>query len=228
MFRFFTLAGFYLIFGIGAVVAQTVSPKEKTSTESVTPSKKINSRPPAVAPAEPFEKASVETMKTQCVRLDSEAGIIEVELFPESAPESVRNFLNLAALGAFDTTTFSRVVPNFVVQGGNISTRETLTPELTKRARRMIPDEPSQIRHERGILSMARSDAPNTATSHFFILVSDAANLDGKFAAFGRVISGMDVADKINKMSVIEDKPEKPVRIRKAFIYKCPPLADNN
>ncbi len=89
-------------------------------------------------------------------------------MYPESAPESVRNFLNLAAIGAFDTTTFGRVVPGFVIQGGNIWSREAgVSRELSTRARRTIPDEPNKILHERGIVSMARTDDPNTATTSF-------------------------------------------------------------
>jgi peptidyl-prolyl cis-trans isomerase B (cyclophilin B) len=161
-------------------------------------------------------------MAAQCVKFETEAGIIELEMFPESAPETVRNFLNLVAKGVFDTTAFSRVVPNFVVQGGNISTREKITTELYNRARKTIPDEPSLIKHGRGILSMARSDEPNSATTHFFILVREASELDGKFAAFGRVTSGMEVVDSINKMRVEGDKPIKPVRLTRAALFRCP------
>lgn len=111
--------------------------------------KKANQRP-VVEPskAEPFDKATVETMAKQCVKFETEAGNIEMEMFPESAPESVRSFLNLTATGAFDTTTFSRVVPDFIVQGGDLYTRrEKMTPELGNRARKTLPDEPSQIKH---------------------------------------------------------------------------------
>ena len=131
--------------------------------------KKINARPtptPLVS-AEQFDKADVKTMAAQCVRFDTEAGLIEAEMFPESAPETVRNFLNLTAIGAFDTTTFSRVVPGFVIQGGNLWSGEKMTAALGKRARRTIPDEPNKILHQRGILSMARSDQPNSATTTF-------------------------------------------------------------
>ncbi len=131
---------------------------------------KINSRPapkPAVVKGEPFDKADVKTMAAQCVALDTEAGLIELEMFPESASESVRNFLNLSATGLFDTTTFSRVVPGFVIQGGNIWTREKMTAQIDQRARRTIPDEPNKILHERGILSMARPTEPNGATTNF-------------------------------------------------------------
>lgn len=185
--------------------------------------KKTNSRPAVPTPkAESFDKTTVAEMATRCVKLETEAGDIELEMFPESAPETVRNFLNLVAAGAYDTTTFSRVVPNFVIQGGNLSTREKITPELAARSRRTIPDEPSQIKHERGILSMARPDTPNGATTHFFILVGKAESLDGTFAAFGRVTKGMEIIDAINKMPVEGDKPVKPVRLKRASIAPCP------
>jgi peptidyl-prolyl cis-trans isomerase B (cyclophilin B) len=145
-----------------------------------------------------------------------------MEMFSEQAPESVRNFLNLAATGALDTTTFSRVVPGFVIQGGNLYSREgKMTAALGQRARKTIPDEPNKILHERGIVSMARPEEPNQATTNFFILVSSASYLDGKFAAFGRVTKGMDVVDAINKASVTDEKPEKPVRIKKATAAAC-------
>lgn len=184
--------------------------------------KKTNERPAVVSTGEPFEKADVKTMAAQCVKFDTETGVIEMEMFPESAPESVRNFLNLVSIGALDTTVFSRVVPNFVIQGGDLYSREgKVTYEIGTRARKTIPDEPNQIRHERGILSMARSDEPNAATTHFFILVSSAPTLDGKFAAFGRVTKGMETVDAINKAAVTGDKPEKPVRIKKASVAHC-------
>ncbi|HLL99671.1 MAG TPA: peptidylprolyl isomerase [Pyrinomonadaceae bacterium] len=218
-----TLIVFCLIVSVAAASAQ----QKKTTGADAKPAsqtpKKSNQRPAAKTPkGEPFDKASVETMAAQCVRLETEAGVIELEMFPESAPESVRNFLNLAATGAFDTTAFSRVVPKFVIQGGNLSTREKITPELAARSRRTIPDEPSQIKHERGVLSMARPEEPNSASTHFFILVSNAPSLDGKFAAFGRVTQGMEVVDAINKMPVENEKPAKPVRVTRATVAPCP------
>lgn len=194
------------------------------SAQNKTP-KKSNQRPAAPAKAlraEPFDKATVEIMAAQCVSLDTEAGMISLEMFPESAPESVRNFLNLAATKAFDMTTFSRVVPNFIIQGGDLSTGEKWTSELAKRAARNVPDEPSQIKHERGIVSMARASEPNSATTNFFILVGTGSHLDGTFAAFGRVTSGMEIVDAINKMPVEAEKPSKPVRIKRAIVAACP------
>jgi peptidyl-prolyl cis-trans isomerase B (cyclophilin B) len=89
------------------------------------------------------------------------------------------------------------------------------------KGRRTLPDEPSKILHERGILSMARGEEANTATTSFFILVNSATHLDGKFAAFGRVTKGMEVVDAINKGPVNDEKPEKPVRIKKAVVASC-------
>ena len=151
--------------------------------------KKANARPADVAsaPREPFDGAPLEKMTGQCVTLDTEAGAIVIEMMPEVAPEAVRNFLNLSATGALDTTTFSRVVKDFVIQGGNLFTSEKWGVELAKRMARKLPDEPSDVKHVRGIVSMARTEEPNSATTHFFILVGEGHHLDGKFAAFGRV-----------------------------------------
>lgn len=196
-----------------AAAAQNVPPK---ANPRPTPTPEVKT--------EPFDKADVATMARQCVTLDTEAGVIEMELFPESAPESVRNFLNLTATGLFDGTSFSRVVPGFVIQGGNMWSREggKVSRAIGERALRTLPDEPSKILHERGIVSMARPDEPNKATTDFFILVGAAPYLDGKFAAFGRVTKGMEVVDAINKAPVTDEKPEKPVRVRKATAAACP------
>lgn len=131
--------------------------------------------------------------------------------------------MNLAASGLFDGTSFSRVVPGFVIQGGNMWSREggTVSRVIAERAQRTVPDEPNKIPHERGILSLARPDEPNKATSDFFILVAPASYLNGKFAAFGRVTKGMEVVDAINKVPVVDEKPEKPVRLRKATVAAC-------
>jgi len=107
------------------------------------PPKKANARTETAqtenAP-EPFDGASVEKMAAQCVTLETDLGAIEMAMMPEVAPESVRNFLNLSATGALDTTTFSRVVKGFVIQGGNLSTSEKWGAELAKRMSRHLPD----------------------------------------------------------------------------------------
>lgn len=224
----------FIIIGLFAPVAllnaQQKTPDEKSNQPAAKSSKKTNSRPAAGASktrasksaAEPFADATVEAMAAQCVKFETEAGVIEMEMFPESAPESVRGFLNLAATGALDTTTFSRIVPGFIIQGGDLFTRQKMTPELDKRARRNVRDEPSLIKHERGIVSMARGAEANSATTNFFILVGAAAHLDGTFAAFGRVARGMETVETINKMPVAGEKPAKPVHITRATVAACP------
>ena len=212
----FLIAAFFVPLFATFALAQQASPMLPPKANArPTPAPEIKS--------EPFEKADVKTMAAQCVTIDSEAGLIEIELFPESAPESVRNFLNITAMGYYDGTSFSRVVPGFVVQGGNMWSREggKVLRSVGERALRTIPDEPSKILHERGIVSMARPDEPNKATTDFFILVKDSPFLDGKFAAFGRVTKGMEVVDAINKMPVVDEKPEKPVRVRKMTNATC-------
>ncbi len=199
--------------------------QEAAPKQDEPPAVKKNARPEVEAQAtpEPFDKLTPEQMAGHCVSLDTEAGAIVVELLPEAAPESARNFLNLAAAGAFDTTTFSRVVRDFVVQGGNVTTREKATPELLRRAARKVPDEPNAVKHLRGVVSLARPAEPNAATSHFFILLNDAPHLDGTFAAFGRVTSGMETVDKIAAGELEGEKPKSPVRIRRVAVGRCAP-----
>jgi peptidyl-prolyl cis-trans isomerase B (cyclophilin B) len=188
------------------------------------PAQKANPRDAAAPPekvAEPFDGASVEKLAAQCVTLETELGAIEIAMMPEVAPEAVRNFLNLAATGALDTTTFSRVVKGFVIQGGNLSTSEKWSVELQKRMQRKLPDEPGIVKHVRGIVSMARTDEPNSATTHFFILVGPGSHLDGKFSAFGTVTKGIEVADAINQAPAPGEKPDKPVKINRAVVSPC-------
>jgi len=189
----------------------------------IEPPKKANARTTVEAPpaAEPFDGALVEKMAAQCVTLETELGAIDIAMMPEVAPESVRNFLNLSATGALDTTTFSRVVKGFVIQGGNLQTSEKWSAELSKRMARRLPDEPGLVKHVRGIVSMARTDEPNSATTHFFILVGTGQHLDSKFAAFGTVTRGMEVVDAINQAPAENEKPEKPVKINRAVVMPC-------
>jgi peptidyl-prolyl cis-trans isomerase B (cyclophilin B) len=203
---------------VGASLAHAQNPAP--STENL---KKANTRP-AEAPApvrDPFEGATVEKMTGQCVNLETESGEIVIEMLPAKAPETVRAFLNLAAIGALDTTVFSRVVKGFVIQGGNLSTSENWNAQLAERMARHLPDEPSDVKHVRGIVSMARGDEPNSATTHFFILVGEGPHLDGKFTAFGRVLSGLEAVDAINHAPAEGEKPVVPVRIKHAGVAQC-------
>lgn len=205
---------FLIVFAACVANAQSGEPEE--------PAKKANARTttPAVV-AEPFDGATVEKMASQCVMLETELGAIDIAFMPEVAPEAVRNFLNLSATGALDTTTFSRTVKNFVIQGGNLQTSEKWSAELAKRMTRKLPDEIGLVKHVRGIVSMARTDEPNSATTHFFILVGPGPHLDSKFSAFGTVTKGIEVADAINQAPAEGEKPEKPVKINRAVVMPC-------
>jgi peptidyl-prolyl cis-trans isomerase B (cyclophilin B) len=214
--QFAVAAAIWLALGATLVSAQNPAPNTETL-------KKANARPAAEVTApksDPFDGATVEKM-SQCVTLETERGTIVIEMLPATAPETVRSFLNLAATGALDTTTFSRVVKGFVIQGGNLSTSEKWNAELAERMSRHLPDEPNHVNHVRGIVSMARGEEPNSATTHFFILVGDGPHLDGKFAAFGRVLTGIEVADAINHAPAEDEKPVVPVRIKHAGVASC-------
>jgi peptidyl-prolyl cis-trans isomerase B (cyclophilin B) len=207
-------------------LASSVFAQQTPEPKLEPPPAKKNARPANEAEAaEPFDKMTPEQMAGRCVTLESEAGDILIEILSEAAPESARNFLNLVSIGALDTTTFSRVVKDFVVQGGNVATRETLTPELIRRASRKVPDEPNPVKHLRGVVSLARPAEANAATTHFFILLNESPHLDGTFAAFGRVRSGIEVVDKIAAGELDGEKPKHPVRIRRATVALCQPPA---
>jgi peptidyl-prolyl cis-trans isomerase B (cyclophilin B) len=219
MVRLFLAACGVVLF-VATASAQVAPPSSPPPPEAA---RKANARPDDVPRSvpEPFDGASTDKMASQCVTLETEAGSIEIEMMPEVAPESVRNFLNLSATGALDTTTFSRVVKGFVIQGGNLATSEKWGVELSKRAARRLPDEPGIVKHVRGIVSMARTDEPNSASTHFFILVGEGQHLNSKFAAFGRVRKGIEVADAINGAEAEGEKPAKPVRINRALVAPC-------
>jgi len=132
--------------------------------------------------------------------LKTSLGDIEIEFFPAKAPGHVKNFLDLARKGVYDGTTFHRVIPGFMIQGGDPNTRD---PEGSRGAHGAggpgytIKAEFNDTSHKRGIVSMARAQDPNSAGSQFFIVVKDSNFLDGNYTAFGQVVRGMDVADKI-------------------------------
>ncbi len=210
------LAVVIALFSVGLAAGQNPVPNTETM-------KKANARPSegTKVKSDPFDGASIEKMTGQCVTLQTEQGAIVIEMLPAKAPETARSFLNLAASGALDSTTFSRTVPGFVIQGGNLSTSENWSAELAARMLKHLPDEPSDLKHVRGIVSMARSSEPNSATTHFFILVGDGSNLDGQFSAFGRVLRGIEVADAINRAPADGEKPSVPVRITRAEVAPC-------
>jgi peptidyl-prolyl cis-trans isomerase B (cyclophilin B) len=219
------LALFYSLSGFSQTNSKAPGKGTISEKQSAAP-KKANERtsspePSPVKKAEPFDSATPDEMNQQCVTLQTDAGDIGIEVEGKAAPETVRNFLNLSATGAFDETTFSRVVPKFVIQGGNLATGQKWTVDRARRGSKTVPDKPNYIKHVRGVVSLARPDEPNQGSTHFFILVGDAPALDGKFAAFGKVISGLEVVDAINSAPVEGEKPLTPVVIKHAVVGQC-------
>ena len=146
-------------------------------------------------------------------------GKIELELYPEHAPKTVANFEKLVKEGFYDGLTFHRVIPGFMIQGGDPlgngmgGSENKIVGEFRSNGHQ------NPIRHTRGVISMARAFDKNSASSQFFIMHADAPHLDGQYAAFGKVVSGIEVVDEIAAIPTdYSDRPKIAVRIKKAYI----------
>ena len=145
-----------------------------------------------------FSKQEIERMKQTTAVLQTKFGEITLKFFPEVAPKHVNSFIELANSGFYDGTTFHRVVPGFVIQGGDPNSKsEDRSKHGTGGPGYNLEAEFSNLPHKRGTLSMARAAHPDSAGSQFFICVADAAFLDGQYTVFGEVTEGMDVVDEI-------------------------------
>ena len=147
-------------------------------------------------------------------------GKIELELYPEFAPETVKNFEKLVSEGFYDGLTFHRVIPGFMIQGGDPLGNGMGGAEKKIKGEFAINGfKQNTLKHTRGVLSMARAFDPNSASSQFFIMHADAPHLDGSYAAFGKVVSGIEVVDEIAAIPTdYSDRPKIAVRIKKAYI----------
>jgi cyclophilin family peptidyl-prolyl cis-trans isomerase len=153
---------------------------------------------PAAQPVGFADPAPLPGPREEAVLEIRDLGEIRVELLADKAPKTVEHFKRLAASGFFDGTTFHRVIPDFMIQGGDPNTRDRDPRNDGKGGPgQNIPDEPSDVSHARGVVSIANRGRPNTGGSQFFIVVSNSPHLDGKYSAFGRVSAGMEIADKI-------------------------------
>lgn len=136
--------------------------------------------------------------------------VFYVELYPDVAPNTVNNFISLVKKGFYNGLCFHRVIEGFMIQGGDPKGNGTGGPGYTIRGEFSKNGFKNDLKHKRGVISMARSIMPNSAGSQFFIMHADAPHLDGQYAAFGQVIDGMDVIDKIAEVNV--DYNDKPLR----------------
>ena len=144
---------------------------------------------------------------------------IEIELYPDIAPISCENFEKLVKDGFYDGLTFHRVIPGFMIQGGCPLGTGTGGPGWTIKGEFASNGVKNDLKHTRGVLSMARSMMPNSAGSQFFIMHEDAPHLDGQYAAFGKVVSGMEAVDEIAATETdANDKPRTPQRMKRVYI----------
>jgi len=220
-----SLSGKYTVFGrvsegmdVVQAISETPATPEGLTTERVEiVSVEIRDAPPPEP--EPFSTETPETLAAYRAVLETSAGPITIEFMPAKAPEHVRAFLRLASAGVLDGTSFHRVVKGFVVQTGFLSTRGPLTDKQQKLVRPLQP-EFNDVKHTRGIVSMARGDDPASATTSFFIVTGDASSLDGKYTVFGRVVDGLSVVDTIEQTPVQGDAPVTRIELKQVRVIK--------
>lgn len=169
-----------------------------------------------------FTKEEIKKMADTKAIIETKFGNVEIKFFPDVAPNHVNNFIELAKKGFYDGTTFHRVIPGFMIQGGDPNSKN---PDKSKHGiggpGHTVKAEFSNKPHKRGILSMARAANPDSAGSQFFICVADAPFLDRQYTVFGEVASGMEVADKIvNQPRDRADNPNERVEMKVRIVEK--------
>ena len=159
-------------------------------------------------------------MANPIVRITMDSGkTIRLELYPEIAPVTVENFLDLVKKGFYNGLTFHRIIPGFMIQGGDPSGNGTGGPGYKIKGEFRSNGVKNDLKHERGVISMARAFDPNSAGSQFFIMHEDAPHLDGEYAAFGKVIAGLDTVDEIASVETgFQDAPVNKVIMEKVEI----------
>ncbi|HXG90124.1 MAG TPA: peptidylprolyl isomerase [Vicinamibacterales bacterium] len=174
---------------------------------------------PAPVP-EPFATDPVSALSQYRAVLETSLGEVTIEFTPDKAPEHVRNFLRLAGAGVYDGTTFHRVVKGFVVQTGHMPTRREPLAEHQQKFVRDLKAEFNDQPHDLGTVSMARLADPDTANTSFFIVTARAQMLDNKYTVFGRVVSGLDVVQKIEAAAVNGESPVDRIELRRVRVER--------
>jgi peptidyl-prolyl cis-trans isomerase B (cyclophilin B) len=188
----------------GGTVAPASKPEEKPKTEAA-----------PVDPKAPYKSVTFAKGEKPRVVMETTQGRIVIELWPDTAPKHCQSFVYLVNKGFYDSLTFHRIVPSFVIQGGDPKGNGTGGPGYS------VPAEFSEtLLHEDGILSMARAQDPNSAGSQFFICLGRLASLDKKYTIFGKVVEGLDVVHKIEKVPVQGERPVTPVVMTKVYLEK--------
>jgi peptidyl-prolyl cis-trans isomerase B (cyclophilin B) len=222
------LDGQYTVF---ARVVEGINVAQKISTapaKNTVPDARIEIRTvtirekPAPVP-EPFSTESVEQLSAARAVMVTSMGNITLEFLPDRAPGHVRQFLRLASVGVYDGTAFHRIVKGFVIQGGHMPTRREPLDEKQQAFVRNLPPEFTATPHVRGIVSMARlGDDPASGSSSFFIVLAPTPSLDGKYTVFGRVVSGMDVIERIEAVPLNGEEPVTRIEVSRVTIDRKP------
>ena len=198
--------------------AQTDSAPTATSASA---SDTTATQPSATAPAAPApaQEKPMSAYENKVAELHTTAGQINIRFFPDVAPNHVKNFISLAEQGFYNGTKFHRVIAGFMVQGGDPNTK-TGDPSTwgTGGSPNNVRAEFNNVSHRRGIVSMARAQDPNSASSQFFIVVADSTFLDNQYTVFGQVTKGMDIADAIVASAAGRERPAQPVTITRVVI----------
>ncbi len=207
--------------GVAARISQVMAdargaPVERVEMTRVTIREKTAPAPP------PFSTEAPEELGRYRASLETTLGRIVLEFFPDRAPNHVRNFLRLAQAGAYDGTAFHRVVRGFVIQGGFMPSRNQPLDDRQEAFVQNMAPEFNQTPHDTGILSMARTADPGSASTSFFIVTARASALDGTYTVFGRVIEGLDVVAQIEATPVNGETPVTRVEVSKVTLVRQP------
>lgn len=203
---FFTLSIFTLMFLLAACsTAEQSKSNENDTTNKQNTSNEQNTTNSSNETKNYAEAVTENPIVTITMNNDEK---IVIELEPKVAPNTVANFISLVQEGFYDGLTFHRVIPGFMIQGGDPEGNGMGGPDYSIAGEFTANGFENNLKHERGVISMARTSDPNSAGSQFFIMVDTATHLDGEYAAFGKVIEGMETVDKI--VSVERDANDKP------------------
>jgi len=199
-------------------IAAACSPANPPVNDTATTTAATETQATATQPAAAQEKPA-SYYENKVAELHTTSGEIDIRFFPDVAPNHVRNFIDLAEKGFYNGTKFHRIVPGFMIQGGDPNTKsDDRSYWGTGGADKNINAEFNTVHHARGIVSMARTGDPNGASSQFFIMVGDAPQLDRQYSVFGQVTKGMDVADKIVSGAAESEIAVKPETINSITI----------
>lgn len=207
--------------GSGTDTASTDTSATTTTTASTETagSTSAETSQPMTSAAPAAQEKPMSAYENKIAEVHTTAGQFNIRFFPDVAPGHVKNFIDLSEQGFYNNTKFHRVIPGFVIQGGDPNTISGNPATWgTGGSPNRLKAEFNSIPHKRGILSMARSGHPDSASSQFFVCVADVPSLDNQYTVFGEVTQGMDVVDKIVNAPTRGERPVEPVAITKVVV----------